>query len=490
MGLSIERDRFEEEEFHLFGERLECCLTALRELLARPDFGAGPRSLGAELELCLVDATARPLPLNQAVLASLVDPRMTVELDRFNLECNLRHGPLAGHPFRALGREMRDALEVVDRAARAHGGRVVPIGILPTLTEDDLQSEAMTDTPRFRALSAGLQRLRRSPFAVHIDGPDPLSVTCQDVTLEGANTSVQVHLRVEPAEFARIYNAIQLVTPLVLALSGNSPLFLGHRLWHETRIALFKQAVDDRAGKGEARVSFGSGWVRDGAYELFAESVALHQPLLPILGDEDPQAQLARGAVPRLEELRLHQGTVWRWNRAIYDPAEGGHLRIEMRFLPAGPSVDDMLANAAFAIGLALGIGCEIEAWTHAIPFQQVHDDFYRAAQFGPRTRLLWPPAPGTEAQRIEATELALQLLPTARRGLAEAGVAAEDSEPLLEIMGARAESGRTGALWQLRSLEALEDRLPREKALGRMVERYLEHAVSGSAVHTWPVAR
>ena len=214
--------------------------------------------------------------------------------------------------------------------------------------------------------------------------------------VEGANTSFQVHLRVNPAEFTRTYNAVQLATAPVLAVAGNSPTFLGHRLWEETRIALFKQSVDDRDSRGPrrrlARIAFGTGWLRGGPVELFAESVRLHQPLLPVLGASDPRADgEAERQAPPLDELRLHQGTVWRWNRAIYDPACGGHLRIEMRALPAGPTVIDMLANAAFLIGLSLWLAGQDPQWTYQLPFERAEHNFYRAAQHGLAAALSWP---------------------------------------------------------------------------------------------------
>jgi gamma-glutamyl:cysteine ligase YbdK (ATP-grasp superfamily) len=491
LGLGIDRERFEESDYVRFRERLDQSLIALRELLDRPGFGEGDASLGAELELCLVDASAAPLPLNQAVLAETVDPRMTVEIDRFNLECNLRWSPLAGHPFAALGRELEGALAEVRRAAATHGGRVAMIGVLPTLRATDLERSAMTDSPRFRALSAGLRRLRQGPFLMKIQGEEPLEITCDDVTFEGAATSLQLHLRVPPESFARVYNALQLATAPCLAVAGNSPTFLGHRLWEETRVALFKQSVDARGPtkSRDARVSFGSGWVEEGAYELFVESVAKHEPLLPVIGDEDPLACVRSGGVPRLEEVRLHQGTVWSWNRAIYDPAGGGHLRIEARALPAGPTVIDMLANAAFLVGTSLGLSADSAGWTARVPFDAAHRNFYRAAQQGLAAKLIWPTGDGAELDLLAADELVLQLLPIARRGLAAAGVSQDDSEPLLEVIEARARSGRTGAAWQREALVRLEARSERSSVMAAMLERYIESAESGRPVHCWDPA-
>jgi hypothetical protein len=357
MGSGIDREAFEGVDYARFQQRLQQCLATLGRLLARPGFGVGPVTLGAELELFLVDGAARPLLLNQAVRAAAGDARVNLELDRFNLELNATPTLLAGRPFAVLGEELRLLLGRVGDAAREHGGRVALVGILPTLRRGDLHPAAMSDMARYRALDRGLRRLRQAPYRIRIAGADPLELHSDDVALEGANTSFQVHLRVDPAAFARTYNAVQLATAPVLAASGNSPTFLGHRLWEETRIALCKQSIDDRDGRGlrrrPARVAFGTGWLREGPLALFAEGVRLHQPLLPVLGDHDPLDAGDAGQAPALEELRLHQGTVWRWNRAIYDPACGGHLRIEMRALPAGPTVVDMLANAAFLVGLS-----------------------------------------------------------------------------------------------------------------------------------------
>src|SRR6266508_2999530 len=275
MGSGIDQETFDAGDYDRFQQRLTQCLSTLGRLLERPGFGVGPVTLGAELELFLVDDTARPLPLNQAVRAATGDPRVNLELDRFNLELN---------------------------------ATPTLLGILPTLRRADLHPGAISELPRYRALDRGLRRLRQVPFHLRIAGADPLELTSDDVALEGAATSFQVHLRVDPAAFARTYNAVQVATAPVLAVAGNSPTFLGLRLWEETRIALCKQSIDDRDGRGPrrrlARMAFGTGWLRGGPLELFAEGVRLHQPLLPILSNQDPFD--ARDAVqaPPLAELR------------------------------------------------------------------------------------------------------------------------------------------------------------------------------------------
>jgi hypothetical protein len=366
------------------------------------------------------------------------------------------------------------------------------VGILPTLRDQDLHRGSITDAPRYRALDWSLSRVKSEPFEIEISGrdPEPLQVVRDNIVMEGANTSFQVHLRVDPGDYLDSFNAAQLATGPVLAASGNSPLFLGRVLWEETRIALFEQAADDRDTPGRerlvSRVAFGTDWLRTSPLDLFEESVRHHEPLLPICGDQDPLLALADDGVPRLDELRLHQGTVWRWNRAVYDSGFGGHLRIEMRPLPAGPTVVDMLANAAFLLGLTLALAPEAGGWTRRLLFARAHANFYDAARLGLEAELEWPGPDGPE--RVGTTELVPRLLPEARRGLVEAGVEEEEADRLLAVIGDRVASGQSGAVWQRRALAALEGKGGRERALPELLERYLELQAGGEPVHTWPV--
>jgi hypothetical protein len=236
-------------------------------------------------------------------------------------------------------------------------------------------------------------------------------------------------------------------------------------------------------------VAFGTGWLRGGPLGLFAEGVRLHQPLLPVLGDHDPLAGMEEGHAPLLRELRVHQGTVWRWNRAVYDPACGGHLRIEMRALPAGPTVTDMLANAALLIGLSLWLAEQDPSWTYALSFERAEHGFYRAAQHGLAAELSWPFGHDRRWPR-RAAELVPELLPAARDGLVHAGVAAAEADRLLGVIAARVATGQTGAVWQRRTLAALEPRLGRERALAATLQRYLEYAATDEPVHSWPTGR
>jgi hypothetical protein len=295
-------------------------------------------------------------------------------------------------------------------------------------------------------------------------------------------------VRIDPGDFARYYNAAQLVTAPVLAIAANSPFFAGRILWDETRIALFKQAVDHRKRPFEgfhppARVSLGEAWIEESATELFAREIAQHQPLLPELAAEDPLESLRSGKTPGLHELRLHNSTIWLWNRPVYDPAGGGHLRLELRSLPSGPTIVDMLANSAFAIGLIHHFAAET-SW-RGFDFAAAHNNFYRAAQEGIDAQLAWP-GRGT----VGVLDLLEELLPLAQSGLALAGVDAAEADAYLEPIAGRVAGRITGARWQREALTALSEGLDRQAAMSEIVRIYAEHSASEEPVHAWPRMR
>ncbi len=489
MAIAITRDTFTDADYARFGERLTAQVAHLGRVCAQPTFGDGPASIGAELELPLVGDDWRPNPCNMAVLRELDDPRGTVEIARFNLELNLTPVRAAGAPFAALGAEIATLMARLAPITAGHGARVVPIGILPSVLPEDVTPDAMTNLPRYRALGHAVTRLRNGPAHIRIQGEEPLAIDNDGVMLEGANTSFQVHLRVPASRFADTYNAAQLATLVAVAIAGNSPVFLDHLLWDETRIAVFKQSVDARSANDltwhrPARVAFGHGWVRKGAPELFADAVRLHPPIFPVCDEEyvdEPDA-----TVPRLAELRLHQGTVWRWNRAIYDASGSGHLRIEYRALPGGPTIPDMMANAAFMLGLTMGLAEEIDGLLDGIPFNLAETSFYRAARDGMNAVLLWPSASGASPQERHVRELATSLLPVAERGLIALGVDAAERSRYLAVIADRIDVAQTGARWQRSALHTLRRGHTRQNALTQLVAEYAARADTQQPVHTW----
>lgn len=491
MGTLIDRSEFSQEEHGRFNERLADNLSAFRQLLDQPDFGVGPPSYGAELELYIIDKYGQPLPLNQTLQNDLQDHRLTLELNQFNLEYNLDPVLACENPFTRLGNQMNQAIDKLASAADAYNARILPIGILPTLEKCHVGMDAITDTPRYHVLAQALREKRGGDFHINIKGQDELDINWKDVTLEGANTSFQYHYRVNPSDFAAAFNTAQLVTPLVLALGANSPFFFGQRLWHETRIALFKQSVDCRmedplSQRRPARVYFGHGWVRKDIYELFAENVYLFEPLLPICSSENNHKKVLRGEAPSLDELRLHQGSVWSWNRPIYDSAHSGHLRIEARSLPAGPSVDNMLANAALMTGLIEGLKPHIEKILPGLPFRYAEHNFYRAAKHGLNAKLFWPePSEGT-LKELPVVDIVNSLLVIAEEGLSRINIADKEIKYYMDIIKDGLKARMNGATWQLNMFEKLSQQCNKRDALKELVDRYYLNSLSKKPVHEW----
>lgn len=493
MGKAIDKTRFSQQDFKVFARKLHRCLQALELLLERPGFGCGEVSVGAELELYLLDGNGLPLPNNVQIQQQFNDPKLTLELNRYNLEYNLNPVAATGEPFRALEQQMLDALHRLQMLV-PEGGGVLPIGILPTLRKKDFGDGAMTDEPRYHALTNMLHQMRERTYGINIDGEDAIHLVQGDVTMEGACTSFQLHYRTEPARFTALWNCVQLVTPLILGLSANSPLLLGHRLWHETRVPLFKQSIDGRQAVGyewqnPPRVSFGHGWLRGNPMALFREMVQLYAPMIPVTSDEDPIDVVKQGGNPLLDELCLHDGTIWSWNRPIYDPSDDPHLRIEMRSLPAGPTPVDMVANAALFIGLAEGLVDDVEPLLSALPFSYAEYNFYRASQFGLGAKILWPNPEQNGLQERPLIEVVDQLLPTAVLGLKKAGVADKEASRLISIIENRLRTGCNGATWQLAHYsQLLDSNLSRWEACQRLVAAYRERSVTNTPVSEWGV--
>lgn len=493
MGLPITQTDFSQQDFACYSQRLGDNLTALGQLLNRPGFGEGPISFGAELELYIIDQAGYPKCINQQIQTDLKDPLCTLELNQFNLEYNFEPVLITNGPFQATEEAAVSALSKLNECATRHQAKILPIGILPTLRRSDVGYQAMTRIPRYDVLTRELQAIRGGPFSIDIQGRDRIDLEMEDVTLEGANTSFQIHLRVPPAQFADTYNAVQLVTPLVMALGANSPTLFGKQLWHETRVPLFKQSIDcrprDPRNAQPARVNYGHSWLRKGALELFKEAVYLYRPLMPVVSDENPLVTVEQGGLPQLGELRLQQGSVWLWNRPVYDPADGGHLRIEMRALPAGPSVKDMVANAVLLIGLTEVVKPMINRWLPAIPFEYCARNFYRAAEHGLAAELIWP----SEAQREPAyhsvADILRRLLPEVSAALISAGYPETDFAPYLPVIEQRLASGQTGSVWQIAKLDRLQKHQDLAESLQTMLHAYQQYCDMNQPVGEWSLA-
>ena len=461
-------------------------------MLAEERFETGVRRIGAEQEMFLVDKTGRAWCGADAMMRALAgNKQFTYELAQFNLECNMSPQLFGGDCLSVMEKELDGLVAQARATAEEMGHGVVLTGILPTLRRSDLSLDSMVQNPRFLALNRAITQLRGGEFQFRIKGVDEFEMTHDNVMLESCNTSFQVHFQVAPKEFARLYNLAQAITAPVLAAATNSPILLGRRLWRETRVALFQQSVDARSAAHQLRgrrprVNFGDGWVRESVLEIFREDIARFRVVLATDIDEDPEAVLDRGGVPALTALRLHNGTVYRWNRACYGISEGKpHLRIEARAFPAGPSLLDEMANAAFFFGLMAAISNEVPDVSKVMSFDDAKGNFVAAARLGLQANLTW-----FHGKEYAAPQLIQDvLLPQARAGLRSAKVDEADIDRYLGVLEERVKRGRTGARWALDSLAAMGDKGTKDQRMSALVRAAQARQRTGEPVHTWELA-
>jgi CBS domain-containing protein/gamma-glutamyl:cysteine ligase YbdK (ATP-grasp superfamily) len=491
MGEHNVSTKYDAYQAQAFMRSLLADVAALEQMIETGRIESGVRLIGAEQEMFLIDRAMRPAPVALEVLKNANDRRLTTELGKFNLEANLLPRPLAGSGLREMEEELSELITIARRAAQGCGADVLITGILPTIRQSDLTLDNMTPIPRYHELSRALNQLRGGAFNIHIKGLDEIHAAHDNLMFESCCCSFQVHLQVGPEEFARLYNLAQAISAPLLAVSANSPLFVGHRLWHETRVALFQQSNDERSSARQARshpprASFGEGWIKDSVIEIFREEIARFRVILTTQIDDNPFDALARGELPELAALRLHNGTVWRWNRPCYGVNGGAaHLRIEHRPMPAGPSIIDEMANAAFYYGLMAALPHEYGEVEKLMTFDDSKNNFFAAARYGLKAQLAWVGGRDWPA----STLIIDHLLPMAREGLKRAGVDEEDRSRYLDVIQERVERDQTGALWSLRSLAAMGERGTRETRLQALTEDMLDRQQSGAPVSRWTPA-
>jgi gamma-glutamyl:cysteine ligase YbdK (ATP-grasp superfamily) len=489
MGRDIQAIKISGEDRRNYRAKLARSLDVFARMLREDMFESEPALVGQEIELNLTDADGEPSMRNAEVLAEIADPAWATEVGQFNLEINVPPRELAGDAVVGLEDEIRASLNHGDERARGLGTRIVMIGILPTLRKSDVHEGTMSANERFRVLNEQIFAARGEDMQIEIDGAEQLLTHSDSITPEAACTSVQLHVQVSPEAFAGYWNAAQSIAGVQVALAANSPFLFGHQLWQETRITLFEQATDTRPDELKRqgvrpRVWFGERWITS-VFDLFEENIQFFPALLPICEDEDPLAVLDAGGCPELAEMSLHNGTVYRWNRPVYGIVGGRpHVRVENRVLPAGPSVADVMANAAFYYGLVRVLAeSERPVWTQ-MSFATAAENLHEAARHGLGAHLYWP-----GLGDAPVAELVLRrLLPMARDGLTRWGVDPVHADRLLGIIEQRCLTGQTGASWQVAMTAALQERgASRDEALRQMTQRYVEHMHTNEPVHTWP---
>jgi gamma-glutamyl:cysteine ligase YbdK (ATP-grasp superfamily) len=491
MGQDVERKQFTREDRRLYRAKVRRCLDVFATMLRESRFDFEHAMSGLEVELNLVDQMCDPAMKNREALDAIADPDFVTELGQFNLEINVAPRSLAADGIYTFEQNVRDSLNAAEAKARQVGAHMVMVGILPTLQATHMTADILSANPRYELLNDQIFAARGEDLSIDIRGADHLEMTVDSIIPEAACTSMQLHLQVSPDEFPSYWNAAQSIAGVQLAIGANSPFLFGRELWAETRIALFEQATDTRGEELKAqgvrpRVWFGERWVTS-IFDLFEENVRYFPALLPITDDEDPAAVLESGGTPTLPELRLHNGTIYRWNRPVYDVVRGvPHLRVENRVLPAGPTVVDMMANAAFYFGVVRSLVEEERPIWSQMSFSAAEENFHAGARDGIACQVYWPGI-GT----ISAAELVVRrLLQRAADGLDACGVHPAHRDRLLGVIEQRCLTARNGSTWQASVFRHVMATTASDRvdALREVVRRYAEHMHSNVPVHEWPL--
>ncbi|TIC88564.1 glutamate--cysteine ligase [Nocardioides sp. GY 10113] len=491
MGLDVDPQEFSRADRTRHRAKVHRCLDVFERMLAESIFDTDDPMTGLEVELNLVDPNGDPALRNAEALALIADPDFQTELGRFNIEMNVEPGFLRGGGLRRYEEALRRSLNAAEQRSAQIDAHLVMIGILPTLTPEHLTEETISANPRYKLLDEQILRARGEDIVIDIIGDERLRTTADSIMPEAACTSTQLHLQTSPERFAAYWNASQAIAGVQLGLSANSPYLLGKRLWRETRVPLFEQATDTRSEELKAqgvrpRVWFGERWITS-VFDLFEENVRYFPALLPVTDEEDPLTVLEAGGTPTLSELRLHNGTIYRWNRPVYDIRNGvPHLRVENRVLAAGPTVVDTVANAAFYFGLVRALAESDRPLWSQMSFGVAEENFHAGSRDGIDAVVYWPGVGG-----VPVAELVLRkLLPMAADGLRAWGVGGDEIDRYLGIIEQRCLTGRNGATWFVERMaevgsggSSLEQRLD---ALRTVLRDYRERMHSNQPVHTW----
>ena len=476
---------------HQFLNALLEDIKVLEKMIEKGLIESGVKRIGAEQELSLIDQFYRPAARAPQILAKLDNPRFNPELATFNVEINMPPLFFTGTCLSEYEKMLDEDLNEIRKVSREFGSDLVITGILPSIRKSDLSEKNLSPVGRYQLLNQSLTTLRGEPYQFRIEGTDQLVTKHDSNMIESCNNSFQVHLQLPANEFVSYYNWAQAISGPVLAAATNSPLLFGKRLWQETRIALFEQSVDTRkltyeSSQGLPRVYFGNEWLNDSVTELFHDDVARHRVILQSDLIDSSREKLERGEVPDLNALVIHNSTIYRWNRACYGITDGQpHLRIENRYLPAGPTIVDEIANAAFWLGLMSEIPNRYKNVKEIMDFDQVRTNFINAARLGLDARFNW-----MGEEKIAAPELILKkLLPIASKGLKKAGIEKDDIDRYLGIIKNRVKNGKTGSQWLLDSYNHMKKNVNSDEVTLAVTASMVKNQKMAIPVHAWPMA-
>ncbi len=475
MGEEIKYSHFNKADYQQFFSHLEEETMLLKSWFDNHRFSSSPLMAGYELEAWLINKTGNPVAINDDFLRLADNALLSPELAKFNIELNVEPEQLSNKVLSIFEHKLNTLWQQCSTTAASLNSNIISIGILPTLEDSDLTLENLSLLDRYRALNEQVLRQRNGvEIELNINGQDHLQLSHKDVMLEAAATSLQIHIQVPQDVAVRYYNASVVLSAAMVAVSANSPCLFGQRLWQETRIPVFEQAVPTGGYGGAAsgpvhRVSFGSDYVRSSLFECFQENLEHFPVLLPVHYQTSPD---------EVRHLRLHNGTIWRWNRPLigFDDDQTPHLRIEHRVCASAPTTIDNIANIAFYYGLVHYYATTEEAAENVISFADAKNNFYRAAQLGLKHKTSWL---GNNTETLQKIILE-QLLIQAETGLYKLGIDQADSRRYLSIIEQRVENNKTGSQWQLDFLNAHQDNRT------ELTLNYLRNQVTGRPVHEW----
>ena len=479
MGQEIDHTVFSKEELDQFKHNLTTETQALENCFSKPQADDDTYVAGFELEACLVDKTSlRPAPVNGKFLGQLDSELASAELASFNIEFNTEPLPLCSSALSDFHQQLRSIISDALPIAHNLDTELILCGILPTLKDEDLSPENMSQMKRYQALNEQVLATRHGhPLKLDIVGREHLVSEHHNVMLEAAATSFQLHLKTPFSKVQQAYNAAILVTAPVVAACANSPFLFGRDLWAETRIPVFEQSVQSGGYAGASqgplhRVSFGSGYARNSILDVFHENLEHFPPLLPMVFEQpEPFAH-----------LRLHNGTLWRWNRPLVGFNKDGkpHIRLELRSLPAGPSIKDTIANTALYFGL---VRYYLDYDCCQLEFALAKDNFYQAARFGLSARPFW-----LDQKRHNMQNLLMdKLIPQAREGLLSMNISPQDIDYYLGIMQERVGSGLNGSNWQRQYCAAVPPEAEQD-IMHALTRDYLAAQKENQPVHLWEI--
>ena len=468
-------------------------IRSLEYMMDHDWFEKGVTRFGSELEMVLVDnATLKPINIATKVLSKMKKHKwLETELAQFNLEINLTPRELKGNNFSLMEKEIQDRLSTPDETLKSFNASYILTGILPTIQKFHLNEENLTPRKRYFALMDAIKNLNQNrDFELKIFGIDELFVRHDSPLIEAANTSWQIHLQVAPSEYMEMYNIAQALAGPCISISANSPIVFGKRLWHESRIAMFEQALDTRnthehMREQSTRVSFGRDWLNKSILDIYKEDISRFKVILSSISKKDSWQSILKGKVPDLDSLLIHNSTVYRWNRPQYGISENGqpHLRIENRVMPAGPTIPDQMANAVFWLGAMKGMSDRYGDIRNKIEFSALRDNFGRSARFGLEADYSW-----IKGKKIHIRELLRkELIPLAKEGLKSYKIKTSDIDKYTDILNERVKKKTNGAIWILDSYaNLLKNNIPKDETLSVLTHSIMKNQKSNIPVHKW----